>query len=132
MGQPRGKLSQGRQSFRPARLLLGQFQAAIGLAQRDACLTVEDVDEVDVVPALDRRCDRPVLRVEAVHGDDPALPVDEDFDGPDRGVEGLFHGRRRAAGFPITLRSAARPPGSRPDLLRRESWEGPVVPSGPS
>ena len=33
---------------------------------------------------------------------------DEDFDGPDRGVEGLFHGRRRAAGFLMVLRSALR------------------------
>ena len=101
----------------PSVLFTQGCRDAIRLAQRNAGLAVQDVDEIDMVPALDRRGDRPVLRVEPVDGDDPALPVDEDFDGSDRGIEGLFHGWRRTAGTFIALRSAGTDPGSRPDLL---------------
>ena len=50
---------------------------------RNPCLPVESVDEIDVIPALDRRGNRPVFGVEAVDRDDPLLALDEDLYRPD-------------------------------------------------
>jgi hypothetical protein len=54
-------------------------------------LTVEHVEEIDMVPVLDRGGDRTVLRVEALDRDRSAVAVDHYFDRPDRRVEHLLH-----------------------------------------
>src|SRR5436190_21693757 len=80
----------------------------VRLGERDADLPVQDVEKVDVVPALDRGGNGSLFGVEAIDGNDPAAPVDKDLDGPGRCGENLLHVVRNRHRCPETEVPASR------------------------
>src|SRR5262249_20866713 len=59
--------------------------------QRHADAAVEDVPEIDVIPAFDRRSDRPGLGVEAIDRDRPGGSIERHLDCAGRCIDDLPH-----------------------------------------
>jgi hypothetical protein len=59
--------------------------------ERYADLPVEDISQLDVVPALDRSRSRVIVVVEPIGADGPALVVDPHLHGADGRLEDLLH-----------------------------------------
>ncbi len=86
-----------------------------------AGLARQQVRQIRVVPALDRRRNRPPLGVKAVRRDGSALLVDENLDSADRGAEGLLHAEPLLAAFSIVVTIGTAVPGPKTPFGRGRS-----------